>query len=374
MKYLKKNNKTFLFLICPVLLYIILGMAVFLYPVDRAVDTDADGKKRLQIEIYGGISSLTPGDLNLLPAADALTQEFLYEGLNNYLYTYGYIISWGKTSEGEYKKFAKGFPLGLRIKYYLSSSLAFSVGFRTMSRTQNSNPSFGYRRTDIYRDEYMDRKDYSLYTLSARGYAPLLGIHLEKPISKGLAVEGYAAGGVLFARCRYAAQWRSELLYLNTNPFTLLYEENGSLEQEGNGTGFVLEGGVRVNVSLGNRLGIFLGAGYAYQSAGNISGKGKEVTGDNTREWDERWAIKREHLVSFWVNKSWNFPPVIGRMRQEAQEPGTLLLTFPVSNCNWVFFTGFKNILEVGNIQPFHRYTTFRFGARQSSRWWNTVV
>jgi hypothetical protein len=154
----------------------------------------------------------------------------------------------------------------------------------------------------------MDEKDYSLYTLAARGYAPLLGIHLEKPISKSMTVEGYAAGGVLFARCRYVAQWRSELSDLNTNPYTLLYEQNGSLEQQGKGTGFVVEGGLRVNISLGNHLGIFMGAGYAFQSAGNIFGKGKEVNGSNTREWDGHWAIKREHLVSFWGEQILEFP------------------------------------------------------------------
>ncbi|MCP5106681.1 MAG: hypothetical protein GY950_25075, partial [bacterium] len=175
-------------------------MTVFLYPVARPIATDADGKKRLQIEIYGGISSLNPGDLNLLPQADALTQEFLYDGFTIFLYTNRYIDSWGKWSQGEYQKITRGMPSGLRIKYYLSSSLAFSVGFKYMAGKQNSDPSFGYRRTEFNGDQYMDATDYSLYTLSARGYAPLLGIHLEKPISKGLAVEGYAAGGVLFAR------------------------------------------------------------------------------------------------------------------------------------------------------------------------------
>jgi hypothetical protein len=308
MKSLIKNNNTFLFLFCPVILSIILGMTVSLYPVARAVDTDDSGKKWLQIEIYGGISSLNPGDLNLLPRADALTQEFLDDGFTIFLYTNRYIDSWGKWSQGEYQKITRGMPSGLRIKYYLSSSLAFSVGFKYMPGKQNSNPYFGYRRTEFNGDQYMDSKEYSLYTLSVRGYAPLLGIHLEKPIIKSLAVEGYAAGGLLFARCRYAAQWRSELLYLNTNPYTLLYEENGSLEQEGKGTGFVVEGGVRVNVSLGNHLGVFLGAGYAYQSSGNISGKGKEVKGDTTREWDDQWAIKREHLVSFWGDQILEFP------------------------------------------------------------------
>lgn len=308
MKFFTKNNKTFLFLFCMVILYLIAGTTVSLFAVDRTADKNENGKKRLQIEIYGGISSLTPNDLNLLPQADALTQEFLYDGFTIFLYLNGYIDSWGKWTLGEYQKITRGMPLGLRIKYYLSSSLAFSVGFKYLAGKQNSNPYFGYRRTEFNGDQYLDATDYSLYTLSAHGYAPLLGIHLEKPISKSLAVEGYTAGGLLIARCRYAAQWRSELVYLNTNPHTLLYEEKGSLEQKGKGTGFVVEGGVRVNVYLGNHLGIFLGAGYAYQSASNISGKGKEVMGDTTREWDDQWAIKREYLVSFWGEQILEFP------------------------------------------------------------------
>jgi hypothetical protein len=309
MKLLKKNSKRYLAFRCYVILCIILASAVSIFPNNRAtVNSNRNKQKKLQIEIYSGVSSLKPGDLNLLPRADALSQEFLYEGYNNFLYNNRYIIAWSEASAGEYQEITNGIPLGIRVKYYLNSSLALSLGFRYISREQTSNPSFYYLRTQPDGEEYMDKKDFSLYTLSARGYAPLIGIHLEKSLSKIMTLEGYVAGGPLFTRCRYAVQWQSELLDINTDPFLMLYEETGSLEQEGEGTGISLEGGVRINVSLGNHLGVFLGAGYIYQSAGDISGKGKEVRGSITREWDDIWAIKQENLISFWGEQTLEFP------------------------------------------------------------------
>ena len=266
-----------------------------------------DRSGRFQIEIYGGYSNLGAGDLNLLAETDFQTQAFMHDAMYDFLQTNGYINSWGAAVEGEYREITKGYPFGFRFKYYLSSSAALSVGFRSISRTMDSNPSFRYTRTDNDGSIQVDQKEYSLYTLSARGAAPLVGIHLEKKLKKGIALEGYIAGGPLFARCRYATQWRTAWLDVTTTS-TLLYEDNGSLEQEGTGTGITVESAVRVNIPMGNRFGVFLGVGYVYQSAGNISGKGKEVRGNRTEEWDGEWGIKEERLVSFWGEQVLEFP------------------------------------------------------------------
>lgn len=290
--------------ICIVLL--VISLIVIYTPVLRAADK-GERTGRFQIEIFGGYSNLGAGDLNRLPETDFQTQAFMYDALYDFLRANGYINSWAAEVEGEYRKIANGFPFGFRLKYFLGPSVGLSVGFRSIARTMDSNPSFRYTRTNNNATVQVDQKEYSLYTLSARGYAPMLGIHLEKRLKKGIAIEGYIAGGPLFARCRYAAEWSTALVDVTNTPI-LLYEDDGSLEEEGTSTGIAAEGGVRVNVPMGNRFGVFLGVGYAYRSAGNISGKGREVRGNRVQEWDDGWGIKEERLVTYWGEQALTFP------------------------------------------------------------------
>jgi hypothetical protein len=264
--------------------------------------------EKFQIEIYSGYSTLGATDLNRLPENDDLTRIFLYDRLYDVLQTYGGISSWSSVIDGIFGKIANDIPFGFRIKYYLSSALALSAGFRSVSAAKNSSPTFSYIRTKPGGAMLMDRKAYSQYTLSADGYVPQVGIHLEKRISKVISFEGFAAAGILFARCRYVSQWQAQYLDITSYPETILFEEEGSLEQAGKGTGIAIDGGVRINVLLGKRLGLYVGAGYAFQSSTNLEGKGKEVRGNRIEEWEGEWGIKSEQLNAYWGSLSMEVP------------------------------------------------------------------
>ncbi len=270
-------------------------------------DTSETSFQRFQFEIYGGYSTLDPADFNLLARTDTQTREFIYDGYYNFLQQAGYSRSWDKMV-GDYRGIESAQPAGFRLKYRLNSLLSLSLGLRVLSKTQLSDPSFRYMRTTQYWERYMDESQYISYSLSASGYTPMLGVHLEKYFGPVFGLEGHLAAGPVFARCRYNAQWHSEWVYMNSAPYIVFYEEDSSLEQEGSGTGIALETGLRLNMCIGGRFGIFVGGSYIYQSAGNFSGTGKEISNNHTTEWEGQWAMKRETLVAFWGEQLLEFP------------------------------------------------------------------
>lgn len=265
----------------------------------------ADGK--FQIELYNGYASINPSDLNLLPQSDTLLREFYFPRHLEWLHTSNYIAAWSGETGGEYKELKHGFPLGLRLKYHLNPTLAISVGFRSLSRTEESTPSYEYIQSSKF-SSYLDKRTYEQYRLSARGTAAMLGIHLKTRARGRLSFEAHAAAGPLFARCNYVSQWNSEFTNLFISSTPVLFTESGSLTQEGDGTGIAIDAGVRVNISLGRSFGLFLGAGYAYQSVNNISGVGREDRNGQITDWDGKWRIKTETLSASWGQQLIIFP------------------------------------------------------------------
>jgi hypothetical protein len=282
-------------------------MLVFLLMAYPLLMTAAVKGGKFQIEIYGSFSALNPEDLNLVTEADRRIQEFLYDDYHRYLENRGDIRSWSKEMTGDYGEISKARPLGFRLKYYWKPSIAFSIGFKYLSKEQDSSLSYQYTR-DFYWYQRIDRREYSLYTISARASALLVGIHLVKKLNSFIDIEGYLGGGPLFARCSYASQWRSEWWEQGTGYSILLFEEEGMLEQKGSGTGVAVDGGIRLNFHISRNLGLFMAGGYAYQSVGNISGPGKERRGDYNAEWEGDWGIKGDRLQTDWGTLEVEYP------------------------------------------------------------------
>lgn len=262
---------------------------------------------KFQIEFYDGYATINASGLNLLPQSDRLIRDFYFPQHLEWKRINGFIASWSGESDGEYKELKGGYPFGLRLKYDLSPTLAVSLGFRSLSRRQDSAPSYGYTQSGGY-TSYLDRRRYQQYTLSAKGTAALLGIHLKTKSSGRFSVEGHVSAGPLFARCNYVSSWYSELIDVFSSSTPLLYTESGSLTQEGDGTGIAVDAGVRLNIALGSSFGVFVGAGYAYQSASNISGIGREDRNGIITDWDGQWQIKNETLSAFWGQQLIRFP------------------------------------------------------------------
>lgn len=307
MKLNKKITYPCFFPACPLIILVFL-FVLFLTPALYPGDQQENDKKNFQLELFGGLSTLNLNDFNRLPETDTLLRQYIFDRRLYFLQTNGFLSSWTGSLEGEFEKIKTGVPAQARLKYYFNRSLAVSFGFKYLAAVKNSNPSFNFSRTETSGDQSLDETLYSVYQLSVHGYAPLVGVHLEKNLWKHLTIEGYITGGPIFSRCRYEKQWYSAWYDITSTSSLLLYEENGSLEEEGTGTGISLEGGARINLSLAPRFGVFLGAGYAYQSVKNISGNGKETRGNLVKEWNGEWAIRTEQLTGYWGPETLVFP------------------------------------------------------------------
>jgi hypothetical protein len=257
--------------------------------------------ERFRFEFYGGFTTLNPSDLNLFVDYDNRIQEFSYDSLLGYLKSSGQILSWNKVGEEDRRKIKQAFPLGGRLKYHLKDTLAVSIGLRYFSRTRESEFDFDYIRNEIEGDRYTEMLSYFPYSLSVKAYVPQIGIHMMKKIRGALVLEGYLAGGPLFVECRHLSNWSYEWHRREVSNFEyLVFQNAGTHDEKGTGTGIAVDLGGRLNYPLLKSMGIFLEAGYAYQVVRNVSGPGNELNGPASESWDGRWAIKQEQVNAPW--------------------------------------------------------------------------
>jgi len=257
-------------------------------------------QKKFRIELYGGFTLLNPSDLNLFVDYDNRIQEFNYESLLQYLQDNEQIRSWIKTQKGNRRKIKNAFPFGVRLKYYFNSMIAVSVGFKYLSSKRVSEFDFQYTRNELSGEQYIENMIYSPYSLSAKAYAPMLGIHIAKKIKNALVLEAFLSGGPLFVECHYLSDWIYEWWISGTGYNWLMFTSAGVLEEKGTGTGIALDLGGKVSYPLADDVEIFLEGGYSYQIAKTVSGEGREVLGESSETWDGQWGIKKEEITSPW--------------------------------------------------------------------------
>jgi hypothetical protein len=150
-------------------------------PFLQVEDTDSIRSfDRFQIELYGGFLFLNPSDLNLFVSHDNRIQEFSYDSYFDYLVATDQIDSWTKNQGEERKEIRRSYPIGGRLKYYLSETVALSLGFKYMSSSHSMDLEFQYFRNELTDERYNESIRYSPYSLSAKAYIPTLGIHISK--------------------------------------------------------------------------------------------------------------------------------------------------------------------------------------------------
>lgn len=276
----------------------------------KSIEHEKNGlkHKRFQIELYGGFSTLNLSDYNLLADYDFQIQNFFYDVYYDYLRDNGQISSWSKEQDGKYKKIKNVIPFGFRLKIYLNNSIAFSAGFKYLSRNHSNDLDYQYVITENNGSQYIDNKKFSPYSLSVRGHAEMAGIHFEKKIMDSIGIEAYFMGGPLFVECVYMADWLYELWYRDDVYTLLMYDNDSMLEESGTGTGFVLDFGGRINIALKHNLGLFFEGGYAYQVAKKISGSGRETRDNSTTSWQGEWGIIEENIQTPWGNLELQLP------------------------------------------------------------------
>ena len=263
---------------------------------------------RFQVELYGGIIFLNPSDLNLFVSHDNRMQEFSYDSYFDYLVATDQIESWTKNQGEERKEIRRSFPIGGRLKYYLSETIALSLGFKYMSSTQTMDLDFQFFRNELSDERYNESIRYSPYSISAKAYMPTLGFHILKKMKNSLVLEGFVCGGPMFADCRYLSDWSYEWVTEGPGYRYMTYSNTGVLEEEGSGIGIALDLGGRLSYPIIRRFEIFLEASYTYQVVKSISGSGREERNGRSATWDGQWRIKSETVAAAWGELETEFP------------------------------------------------------------------
>jgi len=258
-------------------------------------------KSKFQVQLYGGLSNFQPKDFNMIAGTDTKVQNFMYDVYYNYLFNNHSIVGWSKNQSMNYGEIKSGVPLGFRLKYKINSSLSVSLGLKYLLSKRNSDPSYDYERRETAEYRYVDAKTYDEYALSVNAAAPLVGLHVGKKLEGGMDIEGFICGGPLFGRCRYKSDWNSSWTEIASDYSIVLYRDNGSIEERGTGAGFILEGGLNLNIEMGRSLGLFIEGVYAFQKISSLSGTGFRQRGNSITTWEGEWGMKKEEIQSFWV-------------------------------------------------------------------------
>jgi len=264
-------------------------------------------KNRFQVEFFGGFSSLNPADLNLRAQYEKEHREFIhYRYINRK--NAGDITFYSRDTEGEFEKIKNAIPLGFRFKYFLSNSIAISLGFNYISGEKTSHVTHRYTIEENIYGHYILDFETSPFTLSAAGYIPAIGIHISRKLTHSAEIEGFLTGGPLFARCSYYVDYQSAPLSDEGVILDKYYWDVGVIEEKGKGTGLSLEGGVRMNLNIGKNFALFLEGGYAYQAAYKLSGPGYSTLNYETRTWEGVWGIKEAYKDDQWGTRYFQLP------------------------------------------------------------------
>ena len=157
-----------------------------------------------------------------------------------------------------------------------------------------------YSMTTPQKDLYQINRDFSPFSHSIKGYAPTIGIHLSKKLSRKLEIEGFVAGGPLFAECMYAFSF-----HITSNSEDKIIQEDflttfQRTEEKSSGTGIALNVGARINFNLTRIFGLFFQGGYNYWMVNDLSGPGKTIYNNETKTWHGDWVIKEHYHSDEW--------------------------------------------------------------------------
>jgi len=273
--------------------------------------TIRDGRWR--IELFGGFSSINPGDLNLRATFDDIYDSFYSEDYFRYQVDQGEIASFVKTNEGGKANFLRhSIPFGIRLRYGITNWFDISFGFIYFTSARESSYKNMFEVVEFEGSPVLYSDEFLSYTLSTKGYIPSVGIHLGKRISRALRLEAFLTGGPLFAECSYFLDWNSGWPVVDSSgDFGNLKE--GFLEEKGKGTGLALQVGAKMDFDFAKHYGLFVEGGYTYQTVSDLSGPGIRSITSHRETWEGDWGIKQDVRVRpwgtahfLWPSNGWN--------------------------------------------------------------------
>ncbi|MCJ7682570.1 MAG: hypothetical protein MUP70_17710 [Candidatus Aminicenantes bacterium] len=267
-----------------------------------------NNKGRFEIELFGGFSLLSAGDLNRLVDYDKEYQHFTYDERYDYFQPIDNIDSWNVNQEGARGRIKSAFPFGLRLKYFLTPGFAVSIGLAALKANRKKHLSYQYIRNFSYGDIYYEDTEFDPYRLSVSALSPKIGIHLRKSLSERFEMEAHLVGGPFFISMKTFSEWEYTFTIDEGRGPYVPFNGGGLLEQEGKGTGLAVDGAFKLNALVGKKWGVLLEAGYAYQWVGSISGAGRQELNGETETWDGRWKVYTVKLEGEWGERTLDFP------------------------------------------------------------------
>jgi hypothetical protein len=283
-----RAGNTVLWILFPFLL----GFFVEAFPLNA--------EKRLQIEVYGGVSAFNPKDLNLFSRAEEQYNELFF--IQRLLYMEGYF-----TNDLPDMKYAK--PLGLRLRWSLNSKLSLSLAIEgfSESRTVSLDGTFNY----VYPSGATERhtRAYDPYRLALRGNSFLAGIHYRFPVGEKTELELGAHVGWMRASFDYSSTWTYAVDYWDPeDQFSSL--DGGTLEGDGSGSGAIGRISARISRLLTGNIGFFVETAASLCRINSFDGVGREtrlgIPGEEA--WQGTWGIKKEDIKLAWASDEVEVP------------------------------------------------------------------
>ncbi len=280
-------------------------MGIFLVLIFSSVSFSVEKIwKKFEIELLGGISTMNPVDLNLWSDMNEKTDKFFNDDFFDYQASQNNDFSFTKIKSENIPRIKNALHFSLRLKFAIDDHIGISLGFKRLARDHNRVISSTWNFPYDY-GEYQYRIVYDPYMLSVHGYIPSIGIHFQTPLKEKLSVGGFLEGGPLFGRCTlgydYSQEWYS-------NEGNLIDRSSKRyLEEIGESSGFAVEGGLRVSISIGKFAPFFEGS-YAYQKIKNLSGPGIERTAFLERTWEGEWGIEQHTTSRDWGELTYEYP------------------------------------------------------------------
>lgn len=268
-------------------------------------------KGKIQLEIFGGISFMDPADLNAYPEVWEQYFNFDHKDRYDYYIRAGYIQSYDFDRVGEFETIKSAFPLGLRIRWNVFKFLSFSLGFKYISANASSHVD---HTVEILGNDGVKSNDIFIFSplvISAGGWVPLLGIHLEKKLNSRTGLEIYISGGPFNGKCEYNYAYEFE----HWDDGILTSSSSRFVQEKGKGQGVSLGAFLRLNHSLGKHLGFFFETGYVYQKVDHLEGPGVLNEDGIVEEWEGEWGMKEDYNANYWgqvdliyPSNSWEYP------------------------------------------------------------------
>jgi hypothetical protein len=266
----------------------VLGIVLLAMPGSRLLCKG----KRLQIELYGGISATSPDDLNLFSRAEEQYNDIFF---------YRYVGYLPGSFSNDFPEIASVVPLGIRLKYHISSTLALSLGLEGFRRQRQESVTgtFTLPEWDL---EYS--KKYDSYRLTLSHYSVLAGLHYLIPLGTRMGIELGLAAGWARGKFSFDSSWTYDVVFHQPIDINMSYHDGATLAGDGEGDGWAARGSVRLNRSLTRGFGFFIEGRYTYCRLKEFQGSGREsrwgIPGETT--WSGRWGIKREELHTTWYD------------------------------------------------------------------------